>query len=140
MKVGRKLITIFVVVVMLAITCVPVFAASYQNVYLPEGQFWTKGYGQAHDPNYMRCGARCHSVSPTSGTDYFTKIQCKVTNTYDEVITTSPTYVLTEEAPIYTSIYIMDGHLAITTVYFHFRGNSYPQADAVVSYTGTLTS
>lgn len=140
MKIGRKLITIFVVIVLLAITCVPVFAASNQVVYLFENQVWTKGYGEAHDPDYYRCGAMCHSVYPYSGWDLFSNIQCKVTNTYNEVIAVKPTYTLTEGASSYTEIAIMDGELSTTTVFFHFRGNSSAQAQAIVSYTGTITN
>lgn len=139
MKIGRKLVTLLIVVVMLAVTCMPVFAASNKLIYLSPNQFWTSGYGEAHDPDYIRCGARCHSVYPYSGSDLFSNIQCKVTNTYDEVITTRSTYTLNEGASGYTSIYLMDGYLNTTTVYFHFRGNSSAQAQAIVSYTGTIT-
>ena len=137
MKIKKGIITTMIVLIIIVITCTPVLAASYKVVYLHAGQVWTQGYGEAHDTNYSYVGAMCHSVYPYSGPDYFTKIQCKVTNTYDNVITTSSHYVLSENASNYTSMKIAEGYLATSTVYFHFRGNSQEQAQAIVSYIGT---
>ena len=138
MKRCRMLLAVITVVVMITVTCMPVLAASNQLVSLAADQIWTKGYGEAHDPAYLHCGAGCHSVYPYSNTDLYTKIQCKVTNTYNVTIAAAPTYTLRESDTWYTPIPLMDGYLTTSTVYFHFRGNTSAQAQAIVSYVGTL--
>ena len=140
MKLGEKLCTIVVVLVMLLMVSAPAYAASYQVLHLEQGQIWTRGYGEIHNTAYIRCGAMCHSVYPYTGSDSYSRIQCKVTNTYREVIVTAPYYVLHEGASSYTAMHLKDGYLNTSTVYFHFRSNSSEQAQAVVSYTGTITS
>lgn len=140
MKRIKYLISAAVVAVMIVLTVVPAFAASYQTIHLASNQYWTEGYGASHNTNYSKCGAMCHSVAPYSGTDRFHTIQCKVTNTYDETITVNNTYSLTESASSYSKFTIKEGKLNTSTVYFHFRGNSNDQALAVVSYTGTITN
>ena len=130
----KKIVSAIVVAVMI----VPSFAASYVTIHLASNRYWTKGYGASHDPNYSTCGAMCHSVSPYSGTDYFHTIQCRVTNTYNETISTSGSYLLSEGASSYQEIKIKEGYLNTNTVYFQFRGNSNSQAIAEVSYIGTM--
>ena len=123
---------------MLAVTFIPVFAASYKSIHLATNQYWTKALGATHDTNYSLCGAKCHSVAPYSGVDLFRRIQCKVANTYGETIGDEAVYTLVEGATDFTEIKSKDGKLNTPTVYFHFRGNSPEQAVAVVSYTGTI--
>jgi hypothetical protein len=144
MKFAKKLIPVAVVVLMFLFTCLSALAATYdasgQVVYLASGQLWTKGYGATHDGAYSKVGAMCHSVYPISGSDNFSKIQCKVTNTLDEVIATKPYVTLSEGAKDYTVITLDEGNISTPTVYFHFRGNTDEQAQAVVSYIGTYIS
>ena len=123
---------------MLAVTFIPVFAEGYTTIYLAANQYWSKGYGAAHNTNYYLCGAKCHSVAPYSGVDRFRRIQGKVANTYGETIGDEDVYTLTEGATDFTEIKSKDGKLNTPPVYFHFRGNSPEQAVAVVSYTGTI--
>lgn len=138
MKKLKTALAALVVAVMLAVTFVPVFAASYKSIHLATNQYWTKALGATHDTNYSLCGAMCHSVSPISGDDNFHAIQCRVTNTYAVSIGTRDFYRLVEGATDFTEIKSKDGKLNTPTVYFHFRGNSPEQAVAVVSYTGTI--
>ena len=138
MKKLKTALAALVVAVMLAVTFVPVFAASYETIHLATNQYWTKAFGATHDTNYSLCGAMCHSVSPISGDDNFHKIQCRVTNTYAVSIGTRDFYRLTEGATTYTEITIKEGYLNTSNIFFQFRGNSPEQAVAVVSYTGTI--
>lgn len=134
----KKIVSAIVIAVMIVLTLVPSFAASYVTIQLASNRYWTKGYGESHDPSYSTCGAMCHSVSPYSGTDHFHTIQCRVTNTYNETISTSGSYSLSEGASSYQEIKIKEGYLNTNTVYFQFRGNSNSQAIAEVSYIGTM--
>lgn len=134
----KNLVSAIVVAVMIVLTLVPSFAASYVTIHLASNQYWTKGYGESHDPNYSLCGAMCHSVSPYSGSDNFHIMQCRVTNTYGDTISVLDSYSLSEGASSYLKIRIKEGYLNTNTVYFQFRGNSNSQAIAVVSYTGTV--
>ena len=138
MKKLKTALAALVVAVMLAVTFVPVFAASYETIHLATNQYWTKAFGAAHNTNYYLCGAKCHSVAPYSGVDLFRRVQCKVANTYGETIGDEDVYTLVEGATDFTEIKSKDGKLNTPTVYFHFRGNSPEQAVAVVSYTGTI--
>lgn len=138
MKKLKTALAALVVAVMLAVTFVPVFAEGYTTIYLASNQYWSKGYGAAHDTNYLLCGAKCHSVAPYSGVDLFRKVQCKVANTYGETIGKKEIYKLTEGATDFTEIEIRNGKLNTSSIFFHFRGNSPEQAVAVVSYTGTI--
>lgn len=138
MKKLKTALAALVVAVMLAVTFIPVFAEGYTTIYLAANQYWSKGYGAAHDTNYLLCGAKCHSVAPYSGVDLFRRIQCKVANTYGETIGDEDVYTLTEGATDFTEIKIKNGKLNTSAIFFHFRGNSPEQAVAVVSYTGTI--
>lgn len=138
MKKLKTALAALVVAVMLAVTFVPVFAASYETIHLATNQYWTKAFGATHDTNYLLCGAKCHSVAPYSGVDLFRRIQCKVANTYGETIGDEDVYTLTEGATDFTEIKIKNGKLNTSAIFFHFRGNSPEQAVAVVSYTGTI--
>ena len=138
MKKLKTALAALVVAVMLAVTFVPVFAEGYTTIYLAANQYWSKGYGAAHDTNYYFCGAKCHSVAPYSGVDLFRRIQCKVANTYGETIGDEDVYTLVEGATDFTEIKIKNGKLNTSAIFFHFRGNSPEQAVAVVSYTGTI--
>ena len=141
MKLKRILITALVVTVLLAVTAMPIYATTSNKVlYLQSNQYWTQGFGEAHDINYYYCGARCHSVYPPSGTDTYTRIDCKVTNTYNVVVTVAPYYTLNESASGYSYLQIKNGYLGTATVYFAFRGHTNADAYAVVSFTGTLTN
>lgn len=137
-KFVKVVVTVLVLAVVLSVSFLPILAAAYQVIYLPTNQYWTSGYGEAHDTRYSYAGARCHSVYPYNGTDLFTKIQCSLRNTHDEIISTSETYTLYESSNSYSQIRIAEGYLDTSTVYFKFRGNSDDQAEAVVSYVGTL--
>ncbi len=138
MKKLKTALAALVVAVMLAVTFVPVFAEGYTTIYLAANQYWSKGYGAAHNTNYYFCGAKCHSVAPYSGVDLFRRVQCKVANTYGETIGDEDVYTLVEGATDFTEIQIKDGKLNTSAIFFHFRGNSPEQAVAVVSYTGTI--
>lgn len=137
-KFVKVVVTVLVLAVVLSVSFLPMLAAAYQVIYLPTNRYWTSGYGEAHDTRYSYAGARCHSVYPYSGIDNYEKIQCSLRNTYDEVISESTYYTLKETSNSYTQIRIAEGYLDTSTVYFKFRGNSDDQAEAVVSYVGTL--
>ena len=97
---------------MLAVTFIPVFAEGYTTIYLAANQYWSKGYGAAHNTNYYLCGAKCHSVAPYSGVDLFRRVQCKVANTYGETIGDEDVYTLVEGATDFTEIKIKNGKVA----------------------------
>lgn len=137
-KFVKVVVTVLVLAVVLSVSFLPILAAANQVIYLPTNQYWTSGYGEAHDTRYSYAGARCHSVYPFNDTDFFTSIQCSLRNTYDEIISTSETYTLYESSYGYSQIRIAEGYLDTSTVYFKFRGSSNYQAEAVVSYVGTL--
>ena len=139
MRLSRTIFTVFILIVILAITIIPAFAdANNQVIYLQQNQQWTDPFQAYHNINYYRCGARCHSVYPVSGVDQFKKIQCKVTNISGTIITFISHYILDEEATTFTSFILKDGYLGTNDIYFYFRGNAAPSAYAVVSYKGTI--
>lgn len=137
-KIKRRIVTAIVLAAMVLATCIPVFSVSEQLIYLPANQIWTKGYGVSHNIAYSYAGAKCHSVYPISGVDDFKRIQCRLSNTLDEVITYASYYVIVEGDSNYTAMRIKEGMLDTQTVFFKFRGNSSAQANAVVSYTGSV--
>lgn len=114
---------------------VPAFAAYKQNITLPENQVWKTAGTSSRTGDYSTVYARCHSVYPSSGPDFFGKIQCRVTNSGGTQICDSA-YVLDEGNDGYTEITIKEGYLATSPVTFQFRGNSSAAASAVVSYYG----
>lgn len=134
----RSIITLVVALFLVTVTCIPAFAVSGEYVPIPANQVWTKGYGDSHDANYNDAGALCSSVYPYSGVDLFSSIQCRLHDTMDNVISTKDYVVLKEGNGKFTQIEIKDGFIAVPTVYFKFRGNTSSQAQAIVSYVGTL--
>ena len=123
MKKLKTALAALVVAVMLAVTFVPVFAEGYTTIYLAANQYWSKGYGAAHNTNYYFCGAKCHSVAPYSGVDLFRRVQCKVANTYGETIGDEDVYTLVEGATDFTEIKIKDGKLNTPTVVQKYDAN-----------------
>lgn len=140
MKLRKTIYAAISATVMIAMLCVSAMAASVTNktISLPANQVWTSATGNsvARSGSYNDVGARCNSVYPDSGADFFGKIQCRVLNSYGTKIMDDDYVVLDEGADGYTYIPIKNGYLSVTTVYFQFRGNTSAAANAVVSYTG----
>lgn len=78
--------------------------------------------------------ARNHSVYPTSGTDTYENIQCRVTNTSGTTISVGAPHTLNETSATSTTITLGEGYLGYTSIVFGFRGNSSKPGEAVVSY------
>ena len=127
-------ISILVALGMIMITCMPVFATS-RTIELPSNQVWTAKFSEPRTGRYSQVAAECDSVYPLSGSDNFTRIQCRVVNQSGTVITGNDYYRLTEGMPS-TYITIEEGYLNLSVVYFQFRGNTPSPAYTVVSYYG----
>lgn len=141
MKKGSRLFTAIIVVIMVLLSCLPAFAEVRNRViYIPPNQVWTTGiYSDTHNPDYSYVGARCHSVyPPDGGVEFYKKIHCTVENAQGVRVSDSVSVLLNETDTDYTAIELRQGYLTVTRVYFKFRGNSSVDAEAVVSYTGTL--
>ena len=134
MKNMKKLVTIITVWAMAFVMAIPSFAAYKQTISLPKNQQWATAGDINRSGNYSTVKARCHSVYPDSGADFFGKIQCRVTNKNGTEIS-DKVYTLDEGASDYTKITIKEGYLATSPVTFQFRGNKDAAANAVVSYT-----
>lgn len=131
----RCLVCSILLLAMFVALCIPVLAASTQRVIsLPADQSWVSAGSDTRSTSHSYTYARNHSVYPTSGVDLFSTIQCRLTSPGGTTI--SSTYSLKEGADAYTEVYILDGYLHYTTVFFNFRGNSDYAANAVVSYDG----
>ena len=114
---------------------VPALAATTQQVIsLPADQSWVCAGSDTRSTSYSYTHARNHSVYPTSGVDLFSTIQCRITSPVGTTIS-SPSS-LKEKAVDYTKVYIWDGYLHYSTVFFNFRGNTDFAANAIVSYDG----
>jgi hypothetical protein len=135
MKNMKKLATIITVLAMAFVMAIPTFAAYKQSIYLPKDQAWVTAGDATRSGNYSTVKARCHSVYPDSGADFFGKIQCRVTNKNGTEIS-DKIYALDEGDSDYTKITIKEGYLSTSPVTFQFRGNTSAAANAVVSYTG----
>lgn len=140
MKNASKFMTAVVVVIMLALSSMPAFAAANNvNVTLPANQHWSVGYSDSHDPRYSTIGAKCVAVFPESGEDTYKMIQysadCLDGSSW--VTVTTSAYETLTEGMGYKSMTIRDGYLDVENVWFKFRGNSSLSAYAVVSYDGS---
>lgn len=135
MKNLKKLATIITVLAMAFVMAIPTFAAYKQNISLPKNQTWITAGDATRNQSFSTVSARCDSVYPDSGADFFGKIQCQVTNN-DGTIISDKVYTLDEGASDYTKITIKEGYLSTSSVNFQFRGNTSAAANAVVSYNG----
>lgn len=109
--------------------------AGYSDIYILPNQAWTGDFENTDSRStaYSTVHAKLNTVYPESGTDFFTKIQVRVTNGYGLVI--SDIYTLTEGKDV-SAIPIKEGYLDTTFVGFAFRGNSSASAYASVYYSG----
>lgn len=111
------------------------FADTGVHISLPKDQVWTSGQAVSRTGNYSYVSVSLDSVYPTSGSDYFTKIQAKLVNRIGVLIMTS-NYVILKEGDGYQNLHIQEGYLASKLVYIKFRGNTDAAAEAIVNYTG----
>lgn len=132
---AKSTIPIIIIFVMLLTMALPAFATYKQNIFLPKDKKWMTAGHETRNFDYSYVRARCHSVYPESGTDNFTTIKCQVKNSSGTVIS-KQTYSLKESASSNTKVYIKEGYLSASPVYFQFRGNTNKPAYAVVSYYG----
>ena len=130
----KSLVSMVLVFAMFVTLCIPAMAASNQTITLPVNQAWVTAGSDTRTGKVGFVNARNHSVYPTSGTDNFTTIQCKITNSSGTRISVDSYVQLKEGASASSRIDILDGYLTIKTVYFKFRGNTNKSAKAVVSY------
>lgn len=138
MRYKGKLITAFVLALMVLVSSIPAFAAR-KTIIIPPDQIWTQAYSAGtHDPDYSQAGAMLHAVYPyMGGPDLMSRIHCRLENTLAEVISADDYIVLHEGDGDYTPIKIEEGYISTSPIYFKFRGNSGAQASADVSYIAT---
>ncbi len=133
MKHLKKLITPAIALAMVIVMALPAFAASKQNIRLPQNQVWVTAGTEAReycDPP----SACCHSVVPIDAlVDLFSKIQCRVLNNTGVSIGKNEVTTLTEGRG-YQKIELKAAYHGVNSVTFQFRGNSSAAADATVSY------
>jgi hypothetical protein len=105
-------------------------------IYIYPNYVWTADYDNldSRTGNYSSVYARCLSLFPTSGNETYKKIKCRVTNSYDLII--SNTYTLNKTSNSWTTIPLYEGYLSANTVGFEFCGNSVNDANATVCYSG----
>lgn len=136
MKLSKRIVTAIVLVFMIAVASIPSMAATLnRTIELKANKAWTSNiYAGSRDTSYSdRQGAKCHSVYPDSGLDFFSIIQCRLTNSRGQNIGVVPYIGLTEGESRYTRIAIAQGYLDETSMFFQFRGNTNSAANAVVS-------
>lgn len=130
----KKMLSIVAVLAMIFVLAIPAFAVDQQVIKIPASQTWTTAGSCSRTTNYTYIYARCHSVYPDSGADFFGKVQCRVRNSNATVISEKEYVVLDEGADSFTQIDLKQGYLSATSVYVQFRGNTDKAANAVVSY------
>ena len=130
----KKTYTILLTLIMVITVCMPAMAGTKVNITIPKNQVWSTKKSDSRTGYNGYVSARCHSVYPESGTDNFSKIQCRVVSSSGNVMVEKSYYVLSESASAATDMNIKDGYFNLKTVYFQFRGNSSDAANAVVSY------
>lgn len=130
----RSMVCVVLLLVMIATMCIPVMAANKQVITIPANQAWMCAGTDDRLGAFSYAQARNHSVYPKSGNDFFSKIQCKITNKYGNLLCVNNYYTLDEGDSKFTQMDIREGMLTEKTVYFYFRGNSQKSAEAVVSY------
>lgn len=135
MKIMSKWSSLVVVLAMSIVMALPVFAATEQTeqtIHLPKEKSWVTAGELERSGSFSTVKARCHSVYPDGGTDFYSTIQCRVLNSDGDAITENIS--LKEKSTDYTRIQIKEGYLNADLVTFQFRGNSNAAANAVVSY------
>lgn len=136
MKEKKNKLFICVLTLLLCLSMsLPCMATYRKSIRIPANQEWTTAGSESRSGNYSYVSAENHSVYPESGTDLFSTIQCKVTNSSGTRVCANEVYYLSETGGS-VNIYMREGYLNTTTVYFKFRGNSSSAAYAVVSYYG----
>lgn len=131
----RKIITGLMVLVIIAMNCIPAFAQTNQRIRLSSNQRWdTFGY-ENRTGDYKEVLAECVTVYPINGADNFKTIQARVRDTTTRVITVDPFTKLTEGKG-QKKIEIKNGYLSTPLVQFQFRGNTDAEAYAIVNYYG----
>lgn len=133
MKHLKKLITPAIALAMMIVMVLPAFAASEQQIRLPQNQVWvtagTEAREHCDDPS-----ACCHSVIPlNSPIDFFTKIQCRIINSAGKTISLKDVITLTQGNTL-QRIELKSAYHGVNSVTFQFRGNTTAAAYATVSY------
>lgn len=132
----KKIVTNVFAVCLILMGSVNSLAASGVTVYIYGNQAWSADYDNTdtRSKNYSYVTAQNHSVRPTSGSDWYSKIQARATNGYGLEIT--DTIILNESAASASNMDIWEGFLNCDMVGFQFRGNTSNDAIAIVSYDG----
>lgn len=130
-----KVVSMIVVMFMFCVMSIPVLGAYNEVIYLPEGQKWVSGYSVGRTGCFSYIKISCDSVYPLSGNDNFSRIQARILNSQGVKIMDSD-YEVLKEGDGYKNFYIKEGYLNEERVYIEFRGNSSPEAEAVVNYIG----
>lgn len=138
MKHKSFIVTLIVLAFMFAIACVPAFAGVNHQVDIPANKVWKPDESKIHDTNYSHVGTNLLSVTPLTGSDFFTRLRCRILNSSGTVIIYgSSGYIVLSEGSGVWSILIKNGYYNTSTVYFQFSGNSNAAAYAIVNNYGT---
>lgn len=131
----RYVVSTILVLALFFALAVPSMAVSVKEiVQIYSNQSWNNRSAVTRSGNYSTVLARNHSVYPTSGTDTYENIQCRVTNTSGTTISVNAPHTLNETSATSTTITLGEGYLGYTSIVFGFRGNSSKPGEAVVSY------
>ena len=133
MRRTKKLGSIFLIMMILALNIQAMASAYNVTVYLEPDQIWSDriDHPGPRSGNYSYVEVTCHSVYPESGLDTYSKMQARVSNMYGQNI--SLPYTI-KEGDGANQISILEGYLGTTNIYYEFRGNSRFSAYATVSY------
>lgn len=131
----RKIVTTLTVCGLLFINTIPALGAYNKAIVLPANQSWVTAGSETRTKNYSYVKAGCDTVYPASGKDNFRKIQVRLRNGNNTVVSLYSYEVLTEGTGL-QQIEMKQGYLATSPVTFQFRGNSSSGANAIVDYIG----
>ena len=133
MKIKKRATILLAIISMFAIS-IPTMASGYlKTIYLLPNQVWTDRYDHTgvRTGSYSYVDVTCHSVYPESGRDTYSKMQVRLADTYGNDL--SSIYTI-KEATGANKVYLLEGYLNITNIYYEFRGNSSSDAYASVTY------
>ena len=100
-----------------------VFGTSREElITVQAGQVWNDRAGLSRSGYYNDVQTCLYAVYPISGTDTYTHLQFKASNSSGIIILNSPYYVLHEGDGV-VQFLIKNGYLNTQIVYFSFRGN-----------------
>ena len=130
----KRIVTTIISIAMFCMVSVNAFAATDVHIYLLENQIWGSNKLVSRTGNYSYVSVKLISVFPSSGYDFYEKIQARLLSTTGTPISNGE--VTLQEGKGYKPIYIAEGYLTVKKLYIQFRGNKNEAAEAFVSYTG----